>query len=135
MYTFSKIKYVAVSYVCQRSDLNGSGDMFGLNHYGTGWAQDSDVAGDAMNYVSVTEGKGPLGPPFVRGEVGDFESSNNGFDSVLIAFQQSIWLYGSGWGFRKLLNWVAQRYKNPPIYVTESGWSLAANRFCFSLWL
>ena len=25
------------------------------------------------------------------------------------------------WGFRKMLNWVHQRYPNLPIYVTENG--------------
>ena len=39
-----------------------------------------------------------------------------------------LWrLYGSGWGFRKLLNWVSKRYNSPDIYVTEAGWSLAAH--------
>jgi beta-glucosidase/6-phospho-beta-glucosidase/beta-galactosidase len=40
---------------------------------------------------------------------------------------QSSWLYGSGWGFRKLLNWVHNRYNGPEIYVTEGGWSLDAD--------
>ena len=26
---------------------------------------------------------------------------------------QSSWLYGAGWGLRKLLNWIANRYENP----------------------
>jgi hypothetical protein len=39
---------------------------------------------------------------------------------------QSFWLHGSGWGFRKMLNWIHRRYDGPPIYVTEGGWSLPA---------
>jgi beta-glucosidase/6-phospho-beta-glucosidase/beta-galactosidase len=27
------------------------------------------------------------------------------------------------WGFRKQLNWIAQEYNNPPVLVTESGYS------------
>jgi len=44
-----------------------------------------------------------------------------------IAMAKSTWLFMSGWGFRKLLNWVANRYgKELPIYCTEGGWSVEA---------
>jgi hypothetical protein len=33
----------------------------------------------------------------------------------------SGWLYVVPWGFGKLLHWVADRYDNPGIYVTENG--------------
>ncbi|GAV82859.1 Glyco_hydro_1 domain-containing protein, partial [Cephalotus follicularis] len=33
----------------------------------------------------------------------------------------SSWLYVVPWGIRKVLNYVAQTYNNPPIYVTENG--------------
>jgi len=40
---------------------------------------------------------------------------------------KSSWLFMSGWGFRKLLNWVAKRYGyDMPIYCTEGGWSVEA---------
>jgi len=85
--------------------INMSADFFGLNHYGTGWAEFSTTPGADSSYAKVTEDGPPFG--FVKG--------------------QSGWLYGSGWGFRKLLNWVDKRYNRPIIYVTESGWSLAAD--------
>ena len=25
------------------------------------------------------------------------------------------------WGFRRLLDWIANEYNNPPVFVTESG--------------
>jgi beta-glucosidase/6-phospho-beta-glucosidase/beta-galactosidase len=27
------------------------------------------------------------------------------------------------WGFRKLLNWLAKEYDNPPVVITENGFS------------
>jgi beta-glucosidase/6-phospho-beta-glucosidase/beta-galactosidase len=27
------------------------------------------------------------------------------------------------WGFRKMLNWVAKEYGNPPVMVAENGFS------------
>jgi len=39
----------------------------------------------------------------------------------------STWLFMSGWGFRKMLNWIATRYgKELPIFCTEGGWSVEA---------
>jgi len=39
---------------------------------------------------------------------------------------QSLWLHPSSWTFRKMLAYVAKRYGNPPIFVTENGASVAA---------
>jgi len=86
----------------QKKLLKGSADFFGLNHYGTGWVvYNPNTSGVDMTYAKITE---------------------QGFPKA-----ESSWLYGSGWGFRKLLNWIALRYKNPPLYVTEGGWSEAAD--------
>jgi beta-glucosidase/6-phospho-beta-glucosidase/beta-galactosidase len=35
----------------------------------------------------------------------------------------SQWLQVVPWGFRKLLNWVANEYNNPPVLITENGFS------------
>lgn len=39
----------------------------------------------------------------------------------------SSWLFAVPWGFRKILNWVKNRYGNIEIMVTENGWSEAAD--------
>lgn len=85
----------------QRALLKGSSDFFGLNHYGTGWvAHDKHHPGADLAYAKLTE---------------------EGLPGA-----QSTWLYGAAWGFRKVLNWVSSRYDNPPLLVTEGGWSLKA---------
>jgi len=76
-------------------------DFFGLNHYGTGFSK----------YNATTKTTATVEDGIVQG--------------------QSVWLFGAGWGFRKLLNWVANRYgahvgDGLPIYCTEAGWSVAA---------
>jgi hypothetical protein len=38
-----------------------------------------------------------------------------------------VWLHPAAWGFRKLLRYVAARYRSPLIYVTENGVSLHAD--------
>jgi len=85
----------------QKALLKGSADFFGLNHYGTGWASNSDEPGSDTSYST---------------------SDEDGFPRA-----QSTWLYGAGWGLRKLLSWIKDRYHDPVIFVTEGGWSLAAN--------
>jgi beta-glucosidase len=42
----------------------------------------------------------------------------------------SPWLYVVPWGLRKVLNHVAQRYNNPPIYVAENGMDDDDNGSC-----
>jgi len=86
----------------QKALLQGSADFFGLNHYGTSWAAyaEGKPGGDRSFAVTTHEG-------FVQAMSG--------------------WLFGAGWGLRKLLNWVHRRYPSYPIYLTEGGWSLKAD--------
>jgi len=56
-----------------------------------------------------------------------FFSAEEGQIETGLAMGKSSWLFMSGWGFRKLLNWVANRYGHDlPIYCTEGGWSVEA---------
>lgn len=86
----------------QRELINGSADFFGLNHYGTLWTANNkeNVSGWEEAYA---------------------DSNSDGLEQG-----QSSWLHGAAFGFRKLLNWIDRRYNSPPIYVTESGWSMLA---------
>jgi beta-glucosidase/6-phospho-beta-glucosidase/beta-galactosidase len=98
----------------EQADLRGSADFFGLNSYSAGLAHDA-----------------PNGP--------DYGSPSNPFDWAkdfganvteppeLFVRAQSKWLWAGPWAMRKLLNWVARRYHNPPLYVTESGFSVQAD--------
>ena len=49
------------------------------------------------------------------------------FSGTLIGPQaDSPWLYVVPWGIHKMLKWVAQRYGNPPLFITENGISLSS---------
>jgi len=85
----------------EKALVTGSADFFGLNHYGTGWVTNSEDPEWMEIYGVVSE---------------------DGFPQA-----ESIWLFGAGWGLRKLLNWVNLRYGNPDIFITEGGWSLPAD--------
>lgn len=79
-------------------DLLGSSDFFGLNHYSTMYAADAATA---------------------PGAISDEQSVDLSVDPAwnLTAFHWAI----VPWGCRKLLAWIAERYGNPPIYITENG--------------
>ena len=77
----------------QKALLKGSADFFGLNHYGTGWVSNSNEPEWMECYGVVTEENLPMA--------------------------ESVWLFGAGWGLRKLLNWVHKRYDGPEIIITE----------------
>jgi lactase-phlorizin hydrolase len=81
--------------------INGTLDFLGLNHYST-------------NYGFATSGGAP-------GHDGDADTGS----SIDPTWPESgtSWLRVVPWGFRRLLNWLAMEYGNPPIYVTENGYA------------
>ncbi len=86
--------------------LLGSADFFGLNHYTTMFAADS---GDEAAARDV-RGNGGMSEDQAVGLSVDPEWEMTDFDWAVVP-----------WGFRKLLNWITDRYDAPIIYVTENG--------------
>lgn len=85
----------------EKALVKGSSDFYGMNHYTT-------------NYVRPGHG-----PDFMGGAEYLYKR-----DGQLIGPQcESSWLRVVPWGFRKLLNWIYDRY-GVPIYVTENGCSV-----------
>lgn len=86
--------------------LLGSSDFFGLNHYTTMYAAEAIQGIDKGNVY----GNGGLS------EDQDVDLSVSP-DWGMTDMQWAI----VPWGCRKLLEWIAARYDNPPIYITENG--------------
>ena len=80
--------------------MKGSIDFYALNHYSTSWA--------------------------VNGTCGSWCPEDAVLTSTGFLQANSSWLYAVPWGFRKLLNWVRNRYGDTEIIITENGWSEAA---------
>ncbi|WCJ38918.1 beta glucosidase 42 [Euphorbia peplus] len=86
--------------------LSNSIDFIGLNHYTTRFIKNAKESPEdsfyykAQTMVRLAEWEG--GEP-----IGERAASE--------------WLYVCPWGLRKVLNYVAQQYKDTPIYVTENG--------------
>ena len=86
--------------------IKGSSDFFGLNHYTTMYAS------DASNSLEV-------GSVYGNGGLSEDQDVNLSVspDWKLTNMQWAI----VPWGCKKLLQWIANRYDNPPIYITENG--------------
>jgi len=90
----------------QKALLKGSSDFFGLNHYTTMYAaQETDGVKEQYVY-----GNGGL-------------SEDQGVElSVDESWPKTDMQWAVvPWGCRKLLEWIAERYQNPPVYITENG--------------
>jgi beta-glucosidase len=90
----------------EKALLKGSSDFFGLNHYTTLLAEDARGEEVAQNVY----GNGGLSE-----------------DQDVILHVDPAWKTTDmgwaivPWGCAKLLLWIAERYDNPPIYLTENG--------------
>ncbi len=93
-----------------RKLIQGSSDFFGLNHYTGLYASDVEPGNDIQNAV--------------YGNGGIFE------DQYVQLTADPDWQLTTmnwailPWGCKKLLEWISDRYDNPPIYITENGCAL-----------
>jgi beta-galactosidase len=92
----------------QRKLIQGSSDFFGLNHYTTMFTAESGGESKARSVY----GNGGLS------EDQDVDISTDP-NWPLTSMGWAI----VPWGCKKLLEWLAARYGNPPIYITENGCS------------
>ncbi|GAU47537.1 hypothetical protein TSUD_94420, partial [Trifolium subterraneum] len=88
--------------------VKGSLDFVGINHYTTFYARNSttNLIGTLL-HDSIAD-SGAITLPF-NGTKAIAERAN------------SIWLYIVPQSMRTLMNYVKQKYGNPPVYVTENG--------------
>ena len=91
----------------ERSLVQGSNDFYGMNHYTADYVKHLDSPADPENFN------------------GNLELHKKNKEGHAIGPEtQSSWLCPHPPGFRKLINWISDRYDRPIIYVTENGTSL-----------
>ncbi|XP_043725527.1 beta-glucosidase 6-like [Telopea speciosissima] len=83
--------------------VKGSSDIVGINHYTTYYA---NIVGVLFNDTLANSGANTL--PFKSGK-------------AIGERAYSIWLYFFPQGMRSLMNYIKQKYGNPPIIITENG--------------
>ncbi|CAK9162220.1 unnamed protein product [Ilex paraguariensis] len=86
--------------------LRMSIDFVGLNHYTTRFVAHATANRIGHAFYRVQEAE----------RIAEWEGGE-----VIGEKAASPWLFIVPWGIRKILNYIAQRYNNPPIYVTENG--------------
>lgn len=90
----------------EKKMLIGSSDFLGLNHYTSSFVSGKPPKNDGKEVVGnggLSDDQGVYLVP-----VPNAEKTDMGWAIV-------------PWGLRKLLNWIANRYRNTPIYITENG--------------
>lgn len=86
--------------------LRNSVDFVGLNHYTTRFIAHASESPEESDFYKAQQMK----------RIEKWEGGETIGEKAA-----SEWLYVVPWGIRKVLNYIAQRYNNPPIYVTENG--------------
>jgi beta-glucosidase len=87
--------------------IKGSNDFFGFNHYTTNYIKHKAEPASLLDYVGnleilqVNKHGDVIGPP-----------------------TQSFWLLPNPVGFRKMFNWLNNRYSQPKFFITENGTSV-----------
>ncbi|CAL5428718.1 unnamed protein product [Camellia sinensis] len=100
--------------------LKGSLDFVGINHYTTFYARNntSNIIGFLLN--DTTADSGAITLPFKDLQpIGDRA--------------HSIWLYIVPHGIRSLMNYIKEKYGNPPVIITENGED-GCNVKCYFVW-
>ncbi|CAL9078619.1 unnamed protein product [Musa textilis] len=85
--------------------LHNATDFVGLNHYTTRFVAYAENQRD-IHFYQVQESE----------RIAKWQSGE-----PIGQRAASEWLYAVPWGFQKVLNYIAKRYDNPPLYVTENG--------------
>jgi beta-glucosidase len=80
--------------------LKGSADFLGLNHYSTMYAANANASHNQGGFA---------------GDLGVVMSSDPNWEKTEMEWNIVPW------GFRKVLQWLEERYDSPGIYVTENG--------------
>ncbi|GAB4835340.1 Beta-glucosidase 42 [Ancistrocladus abbreviatus] len=86
--------------------LRNSVDFVGLNHYTSRYIAHSTENTEGHEFYEAQEMK----------RIAEWEGGE-----MIGQKAASFWLYVVPWGIRKTLNYIAHKYCNPPIYVTENG--------------
>ncbi|KXS96640.1 hypothetical protein AC578_6908 [Pseudocercospora eumusae] len=92
----------------EKTLVQGSNDFYGMNHYTADFVRNCD-----KDTPSAENFNGNL----------EVSKTNKAGDSIGPE-TQSVWLRPFPSGFRRLMNWISDRYGKPIIYVTENGTSL-----------
>lgn len=92
-----------------KKSLLGSSDFLGFNYY-------------TSRMFALKNYSEPLEPPSW-----DKDNGYATFPDQKWPRGKSDWLYSVPEGLRDLLNWMKTNYNNPPVFITENGWSDAGS--------
>lgn len=86
--------------------IRGASDFFGINYY------TSRLLSVVRNEQNVTDA-----PAWFK------DAKSQIHVDLKWKRAKSEWLYSVPEGLRDLLNWIKNEYDNPPVFITENGWS------------